>query len=881
MSGKIKGANVIQAEYLRFMQTLLEQNATEAEIKIANIIYDHLDEITPLRTHQGQRIKKVVQLASKHWANAQGIFVPPLPIAKELKTHFKSIKSMTVGPFRGFAKQESFDLDSRLILIYGPNGTGKTSFCEALEYALLGNVAEAESKRFRNQNDYLKNAFVNELEYPTMTVLNDDGHAVPVLPNEANNRFCFVEKNRIDSFSRIAAQAPAKQTELISTLFGLDSFTDFVKNFSSEIAAQYIDLVGKNSEKYKLEEEKIITARQQLGSNEAEFNRLTNEQAALANEYKPGSTYEQMVIDLNGNEQTPGIIKTLNDELQLQHPPKSLLTVNNVVHLGNETAAIINEYNLSLQQFSLLSKEISYKQLFEAVTQLQVSNPNACPACLTPLNEVRVNPYTRATDELGKLKQLGDLQNKVHQLQAQANAKIANVKQVINICINHFPQNNVLHHLLIEPGQTDLQLWTNISFPTSNGKTYWQILIEQVASLENRDAQIDTQLNLRQQKAMSLDRLRQIQQKAALLDNQKQIALNRYNQANQQIIEFNEANRQLIANVDAEKLVVAKNKEIYSAYSSFVKKLNKYNEGLPAQLVADLGEQVVQLYNSFNKNDGVNELLAHVRLPLAQNKRLEISFQGQPDMFYDALHILSEGHVRCLGLAILLAKNLKENVPVLIFDDPVNAIDDEHREAIRRTLFEEQYFAEKQIILTCHGEEFFKDIQNLLPVKEVKKSKTLCFLPRLGEQHIRIDPAGKPRNYIVAAQMHMQNHEIRDALTKSRQALEALAKGKIWRYVSKYGDGSLSIKLRSASSPIELRNLTEQLKKKISDNAFMADNKEAVLTPVIALLGINGNSREWRYLNKGTHEEVDRTEFDRGSVEAIVNALTEIDAAVN
>ncbi|MGF3860388.1 AAA family ATPase [Salmonella enterica] len=39
------------------------------------------------------------------------------------------------------------------MLIYGPNGTGKSSFCEALEYTLLGNVAEAESKRFRNQNE--------------------------------------------------------------------------------------------------------------------------------------------------------------------------------------------------------------------------------------------------------------------------------------------------------------------------------------------------------------------------------------------------------------------------------------------------------------------------------------------------------------------------------------------------------------------------------------------------------------------------------------------------------------------------------------------------------------------------------------------------------
>ena len=75
---------------------------------------------------------------------------------------------MTVGPFRGFSKPEHFDLDSNLVLIYGPNGTGKSSFCEALEYCLLGNVEDAENKRFRNQVEYLKNAHVNRFLAPIL-----------------------------------------------------------------------------------------------------------------------------------------------------------------------------------------------------------------------------------------------------------------------------------------------------------------------------------------------------------------------------------------------------------------------------------------------------------------------------------------------------------------------------------------------------------------------------------------------------------------------------------------------------------------------------------------------------------------------------------------
>jgi hypothetical protein len=182
--------------------------------------------------------------------------------------------------------------------------------------------------------------------------------------------------------------------------------------------------------------------------------------------------------------------------------------------------------------------------------------------------------------------------------------------------------------------------------------------------------------------------------------------------------------------------------------------------------------------------------------------------------------------------------------------------------------------------LTCHGEEFFKDIQNLLPSQEAERAKLFSFLPRLGEAHIRVDFNCVPRNYILAARGHINQSEVRDALTKSRQALELLAKGKVWRYVSRYGDGNLSLKLRAPSAPIELRNLTEQLKREIGKQGFSATNKEAVFTPINTLLGVSGDSREWRYLNKGTHEENDRAEFDRHTVEAIISALESIDAAL-
>ena len=68
----------------------------------------------------------------------------------------------------------------------------------------------------------------------------------------------------------------------------------------------------------------------------------------------------------------------------------------------------------------------------------------------------------------------------------------------------------------------------------------------------------------------------------------------------------------MISEVEAENADVTRNRAIAGAYASFVRKLNAYKEGLPAQLVADLGETVAQLYNAFNRNDAEHEKLATI-----------------------------------------------------------------------------------------------------------------------------------------------------------------------------------------------------------------------------------------------------------------------------
>ena len=258
---------MIKEEYLRFLQTLTVDQIPEGVRKIANLILEHLEILQPLTTYQGQRVKRVVELAQSHWPELPSDINSKIDEAPFRATSITRLKNLKVGPFRGFARQEVFDLDSPLSLVYGPNGTGKSSFSEALEYGLLGNVTEAENKRISTQ-DYLKNAHVNRFESPAIEALDSQGEPRPITANETLYRFCFVEKNRIDNFSRIAAQLPARQTELISTLFGLDSFNEFVLNFTSVMDDRYINLVGVESQQLQQKQLALVGAQQVISADD-------------------------------------------------------------------------------------------------------------------------------------------------------------------------------------------------------------------------------------------------------------------------------------------------------------------------------------------------------------------------------------------------------------------------------------------------------------------------------------------------------------------------------------------------------------------------------------------------------------------------------------
>lgn len=854
--------------------------------RLANLVLANFDAVLATSRQHSQRSALLSGLAQRHLLQTPDTLPDISPAAADGSWIWRRLHHLTVGPFRGFRHPEPFDLQKRIVLFYGPNGSGKTSLCEALEYALLGSVEEAEAKRIAAAT-YLSNIHERRFDPPVLRATDHQGNEINVAANSDAYRFCFIEKNRIDSFSRIAARPTAQRAELIATLFGMEKFNEFVGHFNESMDVQ---LTLTNTKRLLLTVRRTALAQDQatVSGEAASIHALNAEDLTLALAHSEGMTYEDLK-NLIGSAEAPSRLQQLNDILNAVPPQILNVSRQGLQELYEEANSAQNELGTLTANLEKRANQVSFKDLYTSVIALQSTEGNHCPACETPLdgpNQVLHNPYEKAATGLEQLGGLAELQVKqkqtledVGQASRTLKAQLETLRQFI-IC-NEEQDTLVGRYLAALPEAVTGDWWTNIYEVIANPERELPT-VENILNVAQRIEAQDNASRLaheeRQRNITERDRLIEYQLLIQAQDNKRQLFIGSVAAARQRIDAFEEANARLIEEATQEGTDSERDTPIKAAYDRFILLLRGYRNQLPGTLMAGINQRAMMLYNEFNKNDLDADKLAALHLPLTGEQKIEISFRGNPQARVDALMILSEGHVRCLGLAILLAKGLVLESPLIVFDDAINAIDHDHRRGIRETIFESDHFADTQIIVTCHSHEFIKDIQQSLPQPVRNDSKVYLFRNHDGNYHPRVNGNMESRNYVEMARAAREELNDRGALDASRKAIEMLTE-KIWRWLGSHEHGTISVLLAGAGEEPRLRNLCEALRKKlISVETFAHSNKPTIVAALDRVLGIPEQNLVWIYLNKGTHEEANRDDFDNNEVESVVVTLEELEA---
>ena len=534
------------------------------------------------------------------------------------------------------------------------------------------------------------------------------------------------------------------------------------------------------------------------------------------------------------------------------------------------------------------SSQVSFKDLYTAVLALQATEGDHCPACDTPLADTKSNPFETATAGLARLKELGELQvarKTAHDKVAAASRELRRQLAVLAgvVAANEeqaSPVRRCLASLAADPAG---DWWTAIypARPPQEGAAAEAVVLEELLALAERvEAQDAASLLARQERQHNIterDGLIALQLSVQAQDLKRQQLVDGVAAAKGRIAAFDVDNAALILEVSQEARDIERDAPIKAAYDRFLALLRRYRNQLPGTLMVGLNDAAMNLYNEFNRNDLEPDKLAALHLPLTGEQKIEISFRGNPQVRVDALRILSEGHIRCLGLAILLAKGQSIQSPLIVFDDAINAIDHDHRSGIRETIFESDHFAETQLIVTCHSSEFIKDIQQHLPAQRRGDCQVYLFRNHTGDYQPRVTGNVPSRNYVVRARASKDALDNREALAACRQGLEMLSE-KVWRWLASHDLGVLNLQLVGVGAEPGLRNLSEALFKRLNDTAtFNHANKPLLVAAYSRILGIPAANLVWTYLNKGTHEEANRDDFDATLVETVVGTLEALD----
>ena len=881
-------SSVVKQEFFRWIGGFGSAKLTDIERKLLNLLVTHFDTLQPLSTIKGSnnRASKLNELIQKHHATLSNEFPDILSHQTDSSEKFDRITELNIGPFRGFTKSELFVFDKKYTFMYGPNGSGKSSFCEGLEYALLGGIEEADAKRIVIV-EYIRNTKKCSATSPIAYSVNASGQKVQIPQNQAFYRFAFIEKNRIDGFARITATTASAQKDRIATLFGLDAFSTFVDGFTDDFE-KYITLANSKVDALKTESQKFEDDKKRISDIDSELLENANKMASLLKEVAREGilSADDLKLFLNGADEVSGHIGELQRK-KTEQIPDDLKTepFDSLPTALSEINALLKSFSSDLDQLNVLSPTVNFKDLYSAIESIgstSDANLSRCPACKTPIEQVVVNPFENAKTEVGKLEILSELQERTSEA---GNLLSTDVRSVIfNI--------NTVNELSKSAGHTGSTLPAVTEFVFNNIATVeeWKPVLEsELLALENLASQIEVikasvsihnaALSIKREEQKTVDEeLKKYQNfNARLIEftaNEKKLGEEK-TILQKAVDDFTTANEIKLKEIEVENQRIAINQQYADAYKKLIRRLKLTRNHLPSKLSAGLSEKVKEYYNAVNAHDPDFELLDSLTLPATTGAKIEIKFKGDSQI-EDALHILSDGHIKVLGLSILLAKAVNENLGFLIFDDIVNAIDDDHRGGIADLLLCHNDLKDRQHILTCHGETFINKLEHKLGASLTGKHvKNYRFIPAdiVTTRSVQVS-IGDSKHYLLKAKESLNKNNLKDSASDCRRAVESISY-QLWKKLDKELKINLKVTMRAPGVPPDLATVVDSLIKeleKIKGVKELHENLSALKTKY-----------PWSLLNKGVHEDGDESqpEVERKDISDLIILIQSIEGNVS
>ena len=616
------------------------------------------------------------------------------------------IKSIKINGLRGVREPLTLDLNKKSVLVYGDNGTGKSSVTDSFEWFFYNKVDHLSNEEIgrRKGRDALRNIFIPDTENGYIELTFDENKLDS--KKSIDNSLKTFNSNETDDFNKFIASSFSER--LILRYRDLVQFiiagkTDKLKELQNIIGFSDVqnirDLLKKNGARI---------ARNIKSSN---YDNLKNVQQStiLENLEQNAYTDEQLFdganklikpLKLEMEIKSRQDINTVLKKIESKEDSELLNQINFYIKIKESVAQIEgnidninNSYGTFYDSFNALKKDpekvknlqlLSLLQEGKSVLTKDVIEDDYCPLCL---------------QEKSKVDLLQQLNLRIEELELlnKEKEKVDNNSKDLQNTIK--PNISAIEGLLTEK-LFEKEDYTKLKETIEGIKT----------SLNNHQDQSKKELteNLADKENIKFDKKEIEDLTSELVKTIKKLTESK--EANLKFKTYTKLFQSAKAyveylKIEKEQNVLANQQATFELlYEDFIK---RQEEALNVFLTM-FSNDINDFYTTMNPNEKVEDIKL---VPLKKNDELvgitiEYSFFNEthtPPIAY-----LSESHINCLGLSFFLAsvKAFNKESKFFVLDDVISSFDRSHRYRFAQLLTTK--FSDYQVILLTHEKEFFE-----------------------------------------------------------------------------------------------------------------------------------------------------------------------------
>lgn len=716
------------------------------------------------------------------------------------------IKSISIAGIRGIKDSITLPLNEKSVLLYGDNGTGKSSISDAIEWFYTDKVSHLSGSEI-DLKDALRNSYQQNSDTASIKIsFNRNvidaskslyikrGKLISELVNSSNDFEEYYSASQSENlllryqFLRdFIDQTKGDKLKYLSDIIGFSEVTktkDVLRKAFNSIKSE---IKTQNFEAQINNEKQTLIAK--IGAAVSQENNLFEKINEIIEPLKTGITVSSIedIDKVLNHIKKPANTKQITELQFLENTNKALST------LKSEISFIDEEYQKYFLEFNIIAEDVqSIMQTFlaellksgETVISKKYHKEDNCPLCLQEKNleelkteiqrrlkEIEQSSKKKVTFDTSKKSVSDIITERLKRLELTSNNSLLNEQENESI-------KKAISNLITK--LTEYQKASNEKVTSGN-----KLPTNDTLLLTEGDFNIQEQINARFESIQT-----------AIKNDKSTELYSNISAAKDAFLKIKRFEK------DKSKLEHQKN-SLELIYNEFVK---RQKEGLES-FINTFSSYINDFYQYMNPDEQFHEIRIITIGEEDELNGITIEYKYNNEWVSPPQKYFSESHLNCFGISFFLASVIafnKEN-KFIVLDDVISSFDSTHRKRFADLLFEK--FSDYQFILLTHEAEWFSYVQQLAK----RKGWTIGEIKWTEAKGTHIEE--KPSDLKEFIERELSNSSVETLGNPIRKYLEAKLKD-----IALNLDVKVSFRLNEVNEKRMPDELLNELKSKINKN---------------------------------------------------------------